>query len=179
MFHVDVNAAVAFAAAAHSGQTRKYTGAPYIIHPVEVMNIVRYATTVHTPVMLAAAVLHDTVEDTHVTLGQINEMFGPQVTTLVHDLTDQFKDAEHGNRSQRKAKERARLSRTTANAQTIKVADMIANTNDIVAFDPGFARVYLAEKRELLAVLLRADPKLRKVAEAALAAATRTIAERG
>ena len=62
-----VRRAFAFAKAAHEavGQMRKYTGEPYIVHPVEVADIVQ--TVAHTEVMLAAALLHDTVEDTGVT----------------------------------------------------------------------------------------------------------------
>ena len=54
--------AIHLATVAHTGQKRKYTGAPYIGHPLEVMGIVQ--TVPHTTEMLMAAVLHDVVEDT-------------------------------------------------------------------------------------------------------------------
>jgi (p)ppGpp synthase/HD superfamily hydrolase len=87
-----------FAAAAHGaiGQKRKYTGEDYIVHPIAVAEIVR--SVPHTEVMIAAALLHDVVEDTPVTL---EERFGCEVRELVDWLTDK---PEKGNRKERKAK---------------------------------------------------------------------------
>lgn len=85
-----VEMALAFATEAHGsiGQVRKYSGEPYINHPVEVMNIVR--TVAHcTDVMLAAALLHDTIEDTPVTRGDVERAFGLEVAAMVMELTDQ------------------------------------------------------------------------------------------
>lgn len=177
--HIDINAAVAFAAQAHEGQTRKYTGAPYIVHPVEVMNIVRYAAHCEDSEMLAAAVLHDVVEDCDVELAEIADLFGERVAAMVDDLSNKFESGmvhcAGMNRAARKKAECTRLSQCDASTQTVKVADMIANTHDIVAFDPGFARVYLAEKEALLAALDRADPKLLAIARAGLDAGWATI----
>ena len=66
--------AIQFATKAHEGQVRKYTGEPYIVHPLAVMETV--ATVEHTDEMLMAAVLHDTVEDCDVTLDDIVTEFG-------------------------------------------------------------------------------------------------------
>ena len=66
--------AVQFAVDAHSGTERRGKGYPYIIHPMEAAAIV--ATMTKDQEMLAAAILHDTVEDTDVTIGQIRERFG-------------------------------------------------------------------------------------------------------
>ena len=74
--------AIQFATKAHEGQTRKYTGEPYIVHPLSVMEIVK--TVDHTEEMLMAAVLHDTVEDTDVTLQDIDREFGPVVACLLY-----------------------------------------------------------------------------------------------
>ena len=57
-----------FATQAHEGQVRKYTGVPYIVHPIEVMEIV--CTVEHDDAMLAAALLHDVVEDTEHTIDE-------------------------------------------------------------------------------------------------------------
>ena len=62
--------AIEFATKAHEGQVRKYTGEPYIVHPLEVAEIVK--TVEHTEEMLMAAVLHDTVEDTDTTIEDID-----------------------------------------------------------------------------------------------------------
>jgi (p)ppGpp synthase/HD superfamily hydrolase len=150
--------AASFAAEAHKGQVRKYTGQKYIVHPIEVMNIV--ASVPHTDAMLCAALLHDTVEDCGVTLEQIKELFGPEVEDLVFWLTDPPKGESGMNRAVRKELSRQRLEIAPPEAQTIKLADLISNTASIVKHDPDFAVVYLREKAELLKVLVHGDSTL-------------------
>lgn len=138
-----------FAIAAHGavGQVRKYTGDPYHVHPAEVAHIVqRWGGTEE---MVAAAWLHDTVEDTHVTIELIGQMFGAEVAELVGWLTDVSKP-EDGNRAVRKAIDREHTAQAPAAAKIIKLADLISNTSSIVEHDQAFAKVYLAEKRLLL-----------------------------
>ena len=93
--------AYTFALAAHAavGQKRKYTGEDYIHHPVQVANIV-YSRG-YSDEMLAAAYLHDVVEDTQVTIELIKKEFGKCIATLVEGLTDVSKP-EDGNRAARK-----------------------------------------------------------------------------
>ena len=146
-----------FAALAHTGQVRKYSGEPYIVHPVAVAHIV--ASVPHTSEMLAAALLHDVVEDTDTTVLDINKLFGRDVAMLVENLTDVSRP-EHGNRKRRKALDRAHTAKACANAKTIKLADVIHNTSDIVANDPGYAVVYCKEKALLLEVLKEGDASL-------------------
>jgi (p)ppGpp synthase/HD superfamily hydrolase len=156
-----VERARVFATAAHAavGQLRKYTFEPYIVHPREVAGIVEEAGG--TPEMIAAAWLHDTVEDTGVTIETIREEFGPEVAELVGWLTDVSRP-EQGNRAVRKAIDRAHTASAPAAAQTIKLADLIANTRSILEHDAEFARVYLAEKRALLEVMTKGDTRLRE-----------------
>jgi (p)ppGpp synthase/HD superfamily hydrolase len=153
-----------FATAAHAavGQLRKYTFEPYIVHPAEVAAIV--AEYGGTPEMIAAAWLHDTVEDTGVTSELIRKEFGDEVADLVGWLTDVSRP-DHGNRAQRKAVDRAHTAAAPAAAQTIKLADLICNTRSIMAHDPKFAVTYLAEKRLLLEVMTKGDPRLRELAQ--------------
>jgi len=148
-----------FALAAHAavGQLRKYTFEPYIVHPAEVASIVK--TVDHTDSMVAAAWLHDVVEDTGVSIEVIRAEFGSEVSDLVGWLTDVSRP-DHGNRAARKAIDRAHTAAAPAEAQTVKLADLISNTRSIVAHDPKFAETYLAEKRALLAVMTRADAGL-------------------
>lgn len=148
-----------FATAAHAavGQTRKYTGEPYVVHPIEVSQLV--ASVGGTDAMVAAALLHDVLEDTDVTVDLLEAEFGSEVADLVLWLTD-VSTPEDGNRSTRKALDRQHSAAAPAAAQTIKVADLISNTRTIVEFDPGFAKTYLEEKRLLLEVLTRANPVL-------------------
>ena len=77
--------AVVFATKAHSGTERRGKAYPYIIHPMEAAAIV--ASITNDQEMLAAAILHDTVEDTDVTLEQIRETFGDRVARLVQHET--------------------------------------------------------------------------------------------
>ena len=154
-----VERARVFATAAHAavGQVRKYTFEPYIVHPTEVAGIV--ATVPHTDVMVAAAYLHDTVEDTGVSIVDIQKEFGNEVASLVSWLTD-VSEPEQGNRAVRKAIDREHTAMAPAAAQTVKLADLIANSGSILAHDPAFAKVYLEEKRMLLEVLTRGDATL-------------------
>lgn len=148
-----------FATAAHAaqGQVRKYTNEPYIVHPHDVAQIVR--SVGGTDNMVAAAYLHDTLEDTHVTLDLLRTEFGNEIATLVLWLTDVSQPTD-GPRSTRKEIDRLHSASAPGEAQTIKVADLISNTNDIVQHDPKFAVVYLVEKRLLLTELVNANPTL-------------------
>lgn len=78
--------ALCFATEKHSGQIRKLANTPYILHPVEVASIV--GTMTDDREILAAAVLHDTVEDTDTTLEEIEENFGRRVALLVMTETE-------------------------------------------------------------------------------------------
>ena len=151
-----------FATAAHAavGQVRKYTGEPYIVHPAEVASIVATVPG-HTDEMIAAAWLHDTVEDTEVTMADIRNEFGFVVAELVGWLTD-VSTTDDGNRAVRKAIDCEHTGRATAEAQTVKLADLISNTKSIAEFDPDFAEVYFKEKEALLKVMVRADADLMK-----------------
>ena len=136
-----------FATKAHTGQLRKYTGDDYIVHPVAVADLVeRHGGS---EAQIAAALLHDVVEDTDTTLNDIKEKFGEEIADLVYWLTDSSKP-EDGNRATRKAIDAARLADAPAEAQFVKVADLVDNTRSIVEYDPSFAKVYLVEKQNLL-----------------------------
>ena len=151
--------ALAFAKAAHESidQRRKYSGEPYIVHPMAVAEIVR--SVQHTPAMIAAAYLHDVVEDTPVTIELVRSEFGDEVGDLVDWLTDVSRPGD-GNRRARKELDRQHLAKAPAAAQTIKLADLIDNTLTIREHDPSFWKVYRREKLALLEVLSRGDRTL-------------------
>ena len=155
-----VHKAQVYAMAAHASvqQKRKYTGEPYIVHPAEVASIVA-SVPGSTPDMVAAAWLHDVIEDTGCTFTDIHMAFGIDIATLVGWLTDVSKP-EDGNRATRKAIDREHTAQAPAEAQTIKLADLISNSKSIMAHDPDFAKTYLAEKRMLLEVMTKGDPGL-------------------
>jgi (p)ppGpp synthase/HD superfamily hydrolase len=154
-----VQMAAMFAIAGHEavGQVRKYTGEPYWHHCREVANMVWertgdvYATQ--------AAWMHDLLEDTQIKRLTIADRFGPKVAQLVGEVTDVSKP-EDGNRAARKKLDREHLADASPLGKTIKLADMISNTRSIVAHDPDFAKVYLAEKRLLLPLLTGGDTDL-------------------
>lgn len=165
-----------FAEKAHAAidHRRKYTSDPYIVHPEAVAEIVRSVS--HTPAMVAASYLHDTVEDTETTIEEIEEAFGAEVAELVGWLTDVSRP-EDGNRATRKAIDREHSAQAPAPAQTIKVADLIDNSLSIMANDHKFARVYLSEKEALLDILVRADPILLARARHILEDSLHTLAQ--
>lgn len=152
-----------FAARSHGDidQRRRYTGEPYIVHPAAVVELVR--SVPHTEAMLAAAWLHDVVEDTPVTLDEILVEFGQEIADLVEMLTDVSRP-EDGNRATRKALDRDHTAKANPQAQTIKLADLIDNSRSIFEHSPSFAPVYRAEKALLLEVLVDGDPQLQAMA---------------
>lgn len=149
--------AMLFARDVHKDQKRKYTGSPYSDHLAEVagiaMSVGWHIPEVHPDVFMAVCWLHDCVEDQGVRPSTLIAKFGIDVAKGVLMLSD----LEDGNRSTRKAASRDRLATAPGWVQTIKCADLISNTASIVLHDPKFAVTYLQEKRDLLAVLTRAD----------------------
>jgi len=169
-----VKRALDFATEAHQGQTRKYTHAPYIVHPIAVAQMV-WATGNNGGMAVASALLHDVIEDCGVTFSDLAAEFGLYVAETVQALSDQADPA--WNRATRKAWEAGRLSTCGRVVQTIKCADLHHNTMDIVPYDSGFAKVYLAEKRVVLQGLVRADAKLLKATWSQLNAAEALLNE--
>jgi hypothetical protein len=154
-----------FATQAHQriDHRRKYSRQPYHVHLEAVAGLV--ASVSDDAEMIAAAWLHDTVEDTPATLNDIEQQFGVAVAELVEELTDVSKPGD-GNRAHRKAIDRRHSAQASARAKTVKLADLIDNCRDITAHDPGLARIYLAEMGALLEVLQEGDARLLERARA-------------
>lgn len=174
--------AQAFAHAAHDavGHVRKYSGEPYWVHTDEVAALVAGVT--NDPQVIAAAHLHDVLEDVapkdvRWSEAAIAAKFGERVRGLVVELTDVFiKENYPGlNRRERRSREIDRLAGVSAEAQTVKCADIASNSRDIAHSDPDFGRVYVGEVETLLARMTKADPGMRKKAERAIAEAWRVI----
>ena len=131
-----------FALAKHGEQTRKHSGQPYIEHLDNVASIL----TEHghdDPQIIAAALLHDTVEKTDTTIEELIEHFGEPIAQLVFWLTDN----NEGNSQASILQSAWRLSRAPWNAKLIKLADIIDNGMNIRQHDPGFGPQFLDEKR--------------------------------
>jgi len=162
----------AFASQAHDGQQRKYTPDPYIVHPVRVMEMCRHYNP-ELPV-LAAALLHDVLEDTAVDQnalkqflhGVMEEPEANRTVELVIELTDIYIKEHYPkwNRKKRKLKEADRIEKTSPDSQTIKYADIIDNCREIVDYDPEFANRFLRECRDLLKRMPKGHPELYKEA---------------
>jgi (p)ppGpp synthase/HD superfamily hydrolase len=154
-----IKEAIRFATWAHASidQRRKYTNEPYIIHPAAVARLVSWITD--DEAMIAAAWLHDVVEDTPVTIDEIRSKFGDDVASLVSDLTAVSKP-EDGNRKTRKAIDLEHTATASPRAKTIKLADLVHNLGSVADHDKAFAVMYMREKHLLLAVLSEGDSRL-------------------
>lgn len=115
--------AVVFATRAHSGTERRGKAYPYIIHPMEAVTIV--ASFTNDPEMLAAALLHDTVEDTGVTIDQIREEFGDRVADLVQHETAPLPDGTPWRIG--KEAQIAQLANAPYNSKVVAMGDKLSN----------------------------------------------------
>jgi len=134
----------------HKGQARKYTGEPYVEHPIAVSELVREHGLSETAII--AAILHDTVEDTDATLEDVWELFGEEVAEYVWYLT---KPPEFvGNRSIRKEHDRNRLAIAPEEVKFIKFYDVFHNAGSIKEHDPKF---YESWRHEMQLLFLAMD----------------------
>ena len=144
--------AIVFAVKAHAGTERRGKGFPYIVHPMEAMEIV--ATMTPDQELLAAAALHDTVEDTDVTIEQIRAEFGDRIASLVAAESDDVvegvseEDSWHG----RKQAAIDRLARAPHDAKMVALGDKLSNMRAI-------ARDYAMQGDKLWSLFHTSDPK--------------------
>lgn len=126
--------AVAFAAEKHRHQRRKDADAsPYINHPIALASVLAVEGGVSDPTVLCAAVLHDTIEDTETAVEELESRFGPEVASVVVEVTDD-KGLEKDVRKQRQVEHAPHLS---TQAKLVKLADKICNLRDILASPPA------------------------------------------
>ncbi len=125
--------AASFAAKKHRSQKRKGDdGEPYINHPLEVANLLANVGKVEDFDILAAAILHDTVEDTDTTKEEITELFGATVCGYVMEVTDD----KSLPKSERKLKQIEHAPHLSTGAKQIKLADKISNIKDVTDNPP-------------------------------------------
>lgn len=150
--------AARFSRERHEGQSRKVTGLPYILHPGRVASRVALLEDASAE-MVAAAWLHDVVEDTGTPIHEIEQRFGPVVARIVAGLTNHFTKEAYPdmNRRARKAKEIDRLMAQPVAIRRIKLLDRIDNLGELDPFDE-FTRVYMMESQELLDAMRMASP---------------------
>lgn len=125
-----VKKAYDFAEKAHEGQFRRDKKTPYFTHPVAVAGIVRAAGG--TDEEVAAALLHDVVEDTKHDIHEIRNEFGYRVADIVIELTDPD-DIAKLPRTERKARQAEHIAEQSRSVRMVKMADQICNVRDILA----------------------------------------------
>lgn len=123
--------AIVFAVKAHHNTERRGKGFPYIVHPMEAVEIV--ATITSDQELLAAAALHDTIEDTDVTVEDIRREFGDRIADLVHAESDQFPEgvSEEDSWHDRKQAAIDRLSAASHDAKIVAMGDKLSNMRAI------------------------------------------------
>lgn len=154
----DVSKAIQFAIECHKDIKRKYSGLPYVVHPIRVaLMVAQYPGA--TKAMVMAALLHDVVEDCGVTNRQLGEMFGHPISDMVWRLTNNRKVDSTWDRRSRKQANIDRLAKEPHNVQVIKLFDRLDNVSDLASIpDRNFARVYAEETRLLIQAIGHANP---------------------
>lgn len=163
-YSANIMVAHQFAVEAHSGQTRDFSGEPYVRHPERVAKILKDAA--FDEHVIIAALLHDTVEDTEVTSEEIHKKFGSEVGILVDALTEPAKargEYHSTPKVQRKAEFLRQLEDAPHLAKCIKLADITDNTRDFCTyFDKNTVRAenFYFAKRDMLTRLYDSDADL-------------------
>jgi guanosine-3',5'-bis(diphosphate) 3'-pyrophosphohydrolase len=142
---VTILQALHFAAAKHRDQRRKGAEAsPYINHLIEVAELLARVGEVTDSVVLQAAILHDTLEDTQTTPAELDAIFGPEVREVVAEITDD----KQLPKAERKRLQIVHAPQLSTRAKLVKLADKIANVRSIIDTPP--AEWSLERKREYL-----------------------------
>ena len=110
----------------HRGQERD-EGGPYIIHCLRITNNLIEKIGMKKKEVLAAALLHDTIEDTKLTLNKVEEIFGEKVARIVANLTREHKGDTEGNKYQRKLRKHKEIIRSDKDTRVIKTLDCLDN----------------------------------------------------
>lgn len=123
--------AIIFAVKAHANTERRGKGFPYIVHPMEAVEIVSTMTTDQE--LLAAAALHDVVEDTDVTVDEIRKEFGDRIAKLVDAESDKFEAGKTEEESWHERKQAAidRLAAASHDAKIVALGDKLSNMRAI------------------------------------------------
>jgi len=132
-FELLVNA-LAFAARKHRDQRRKDAEAsPYINHPIALAYVLVHEGGIDDPVVLAAALLHDTIEDTETSEGELAETFGSEIAAIVKEVTDD----KSLPKQERKRLQIEHAPQLSSRAKLVKLADKICNLRDVVDAPPA------------------------------------------
>lgn len=168
-----------FAAEKHRGQRRKDAdGSPYVNHPLSAALLIAETGGVHDTDVLAAALLHDTLEDTDTTEEELEKEFGSRVLSLVLEVTDD-KSLQKKVRKQKQIDHAEHLSKEAA---LIKLADKITNVRDISIHPPsGWSRErrkeYLDWAEKVIANCPKANESLERLFAESLKQGRKALAD--
>jgi len=160
--------AAKFAADKHKGQTRKDGKTPYITHPVRVASILGREGGETDPVVMLAALLHDTIEDTDTSYSELAENFGEDVAALVVEVSDDMSRSKMERRASQETKQ------WSDRAARLKFADKTANMRDLVDAPPvGMSREkkieYARHAKSVIDGMAHQPEKLRRLFDEAYA----------
>lgn len=149
-----LNSALQFAAEHHAAQSRKTSGVPYILHPMEVAAII--GTLINDEEVMAAGVLHDVVEDTGATRQEIEARFGDRVAMLVMSESEDKRPGLPASKTWKKRKEESLAELKAAEDEGVAVlwlADKLANLRSLwqayrVSGDKAFDMFHMKAKAE-------------------------------
>ena len=147
-----VERALAFTTESHRGQVRDVSGVPYVFHTVDVAKRLGDAGVLDEEV-IAAALLHDIVEDTSVTVAELADHFGDRVAGFVDEMT--FDEAQLS-----KGEYLAAFATKSAGALAIKITDRSANVADYERESPDYAPKYAAKAHALYSAVLAREAEL-------------------
>lgn len=157
-------AAAGFAAEKHAQQKRKGRNQePYINHLIEVAELIANSSNELDPELIMAGFLHDTVEDTGVTFTELEQRFGPDVASLVAEVTDD----KSLPKETRKSLQVQNAHKKSERAQILKLADKISNLRSILNSPPvGWSlerqRQYFAWAKDVVDGLTAPNPFLKQ-----------------
>lgn len=163
--------ALQFAAHKHRDQRRLDPEAsPYINHPIALANILWLEGDVHEPLVICAALLHDTIEDTATTEAELAERFGAAVAGIVMEVTDDTA-LDKATRKRLQVEHAPHISRA---AKLVKLADKIANLRDVASSPPSTwplsrQREYFEWAKRVVDGLRGVHPQLEQVFDEAYA----------
>jgi guanosine-3',5'-bis(diphosphate) 3'-pyrophosphohydrolase len=153
-----------FAAWKHRRDKRKDADeSPYILHPLALAKVLWTEGDIRDPVVIAAALLHDTIEDTDTSVEELRGEFGAQVAAVVVEVSD----VKWIGKTSRKRLQVSRAARSSPRAKQVKIADKICNLRDILASPPkGWSlerkREYFDWAKSVIDSLRGANPRLER-----------------
>ena len=143
-----------FAREKHKGQTRKFQGEPYFNHVEKVARIIEEnKKSSHINELVAAALLHDTLENTDTNEKELRENFGELITSLVKELTTDKKESQNMGKKEYLAEKLSNSEKVSSWGLVIKLADRLDNVSDLHQSQKEFGKKYLEETKHILKTL--------------------------